>query len=90
MKLDQFRALCDREWKQQPRGDVVGLRLTGDSYDELYLDILTDGDPAWASAVEAAIELVNPVTRSAVAVAGGDEDIDIVEVQHTVPYGVLP
>jgi hypothetical protein len=68
--LDQFSALCDREWANG-RGDVVGLRLTDGSYGELAREVLAGSLPLDA--------IVNPVTRSAVKVASG-ASADLAEV----------
>lgn len=47
MKLDQFHALCDREWAKQPRGDVKALSLTDASYEELHADfVCSESSPA--------------------------------------------
>lgn len=50
MKLDQFNALCDREWAKQDRGgrgDVVLLTLTGPGAAILTADVLGDRSAAF-------------------------------------------
>ena len=77
MKLAEFNALCDREWRQEFRGDVTGLRLTDDSYRELDRDVIIDGTrypcpllidkselPAIAAGGGIGI-VMNPITRTA-------------------------
>jgi hypothetical protein len=71
VKLGQFRALCDREWMQEARGDVQALSLTDDSYEELRADALVNYDPVLVPMTLGPLELMNPVTRSAVKVTGG-------------------
>ena len=95
MKLDQFKALCDREWAQEFRGDVQGLSLTAGSHRELATDVLVEGyspghllyiDPAELSAIRAGASIstiVNPITRSVVKITGG-ADSDTAEV-YSVP-----
>jgi hypothetical protein len=93
MRLDQFRALCQREWAQEPRGDVVALRLTSDSYTELAGDMAAAVmRPQFAVKADfaAGITLQNPVTRSLVKLTGDSVGVDLVDVQHAVPYAVLP
>ena len=57
MTLTEFKALCDREWKKEPRGDVQALRLTDDSRRELAMEIMT------ASGEEARLGLMPKVLR---------------------------
>jgi hypothetical protein len=83
VKLSQFRKLCQREWMQERRGDVVALHLTDGSYEELYVDVLVEDDSVCVPAVPGALELVNPVTRSVVTILIG-ADSDTAEV-YSVP-----
>ena len=72
MKLAEFNALCDREWREA-RGDVIGLCLTDESLAELRADLgFKFMDPCG---------LVNPVTRS-VAQVTGEAAIDSAEVRR--------
>ncbi len=83
MKLTEFRELCQREWGEA-RSDIVGLRLTDESYAELASDVLTAAEPiGWPMTLSAepACEVVNPVTRSVVKVARG-ADADSAEVRR--------
>lgn len=100
MKLSQFRLLCDREWRQERRGDVTALHLTDESYAELERDAITDGDLpglelfirkadlAAVTAGAALSALDNPVTRTPVKITGGDT-WDWMEVRYAVPYRLL-
>lgn len=100
MKLSQFRLLCDREWRQERRGDVTALHLTDESYAELEREALMDGDlvglelfirPEEVAAVAcgaALSTLSNPVTRTPVKVTGGDA-WDWFEVRRPVPYKLM-
>ena len=95
MKLDQFMALCEREWTQEFRGDVQALHLTADSHRELNTDVLVKGyspghllyidrEELPAIRAGAAISIiVNPITRSEVKITGG-ADSDTAEV-YSVP-----
>ena len=95
MKLAEFNALCDREWHQEFKGDVVALSLTDDSYRELDRDVIIDGtqypralliDESELPAIRAGggIGIVmNPFTRTVVKFTGGAER-DTAEV-HSVP-----
>lgn len=91
MKLEQFNALCDREWHQEFKGDVVALSLTDDSYQELDRDVIIDGTqyprallidkselPAIAAGGGIGI-VMNPFTRTVVKFTGG-ADKDTAEV----------
>ena len=71
MKLDQFGALCDREWTQEARGDVKALSLTDGSYEELQAGAAAGYDPAFLPPPPGPFELINPVTRSVVKITGG-------------------
>ena len=89
MTLAEFRGLCEREWGEA-RGDVTGLSLTDESYDEFYRDVLMDGgrthpvplvlsiDKSELAALRAGEffpPLLNHITRSPVKVTkGADED----------------
>lgn len=91
MRLEQFKALCAREWAQEFRGDVQALNLTGDSHRELATDVLIEGytpgpllciDQAELPAIRAGASIstiVNPITRSVVRITGG-ADSDTAEV----------
>lgn len=79
MKLDQFKALCGREWAQEARGDVKVLNLTDGSYAELGADVIMSHDSVCAPPSDEPLELVNPVTRSVVKVTSG-ADGDSAEV----------
>ena len=78
MKLDQFHALCDREWATTDRGgrgDVVMLTLTEASAEELKIDALINpqqfGHILHISEddLRRAIScVVNPITRTPVKV----------------------
>ena len=80
MKLAEFNALCDREWKNQNRGgrgDVVLITLTEASRDELADDMIVNpqqfGHILYIKADEAGnlrpiTEVVNPITRSVVKI----------------------
>lgn len=79
MTVTEFRELCEREWGEA-RGDIIGLRLTDESYHNLLFsvftsrerhDLITDGED----------ELLNPVTRSVVKLAKG-ADSDTAEVRR--------
>ena len=95
MKLDEFKALCDREWSRESRGDVQALNLTADSHRELCTDVLVKGyergpllhiDREELPVVRAGASIstiVNPVTRSVVKITGG-ADTDTAEV-YSVP-----
>ena len=95
MKLSEFKDLCDREWGEA-RGDVIGLALTDESYEELTTEALleregrtfsllvADSELAAIRAGEAIPSLLNPVTLSAVKVTKG-ASIDSAEV--TRHYG---
>ena len=96
MKLDQFKALCDREWSQEgSRGDITVLNLTDESHLELSNDMLMAGaegshilyidkselaDIAGGGAVST---IVNPITRSVIKIVGG-ADSDTAEV-YAIP-----
>jgi hypothetical protein len=88
VKLDQFKALCNREWTQNARGDVKALSLTDASYAELSADVIMSHDPVFAPPTLGPLELVNPVTRSVVKVmAGADSDtaeVDSLPASRTV------
>lgn len=79
MKYDDFAQLCDREWAAGPPfGDVTALSLTDASGKELLDDphiTEADGLTIRVPTVGAAPDLVilNPVTRSEVAIRGGAE-----------------
>jgi len=101
VKLSQFRALCDREWRQESRGDVTALHLTDDSYAELQREAIMDGEfpgccelfiekagAADARHGTAAVSFQNPVTRSPVKITGGGT-WDWMEVRRPVPYALL-
>jgi hypothetical protein len=88
VKLDQFKLLCDREWRQERRGDVTTLNLTAASLAELETDLIVNPDDRCHSVLDP-FALVNPVTRSPVKVTGGSIGIDMMEVRYAVPYGVL-
>jgi hypothetical protein len=95
VKLTEFNALCDREWRQEFKGDVVALSLTDDSYRELDRDVIINGtqyprplfiDKSELPAIQAGggIGIVmNPITRSVVKFTGG-ADRDTAEV-YSVP-----
>lgn len=79
MKLADFNALCAREWNKPRRGDVVSLRLTEASRQELHQDALVNGSPFRGmrmTAEECARlragglleQLPNPVTRTVVKI----------------------
>ena len=90
MKLAEFHALCEREWREA-RGDVTGLNLTEDSRRELVNDVLINGaqdslllliEKSELSAIRAGAgisEVTNPITRSAVKITGG-ASVDSAEV----------
>jgi hypothetical protein len=71
MKMDQFSALCDREWALKARGDVKALSLTDGSYAELQADAAIGYDPAFLPPAPGPFTLINPVTRSVVKTTGG-------------------
>ncbi len=96
MKLDQFKALCDREWNQEgARGDIMVLNLTSESHRELSTDVLVkryspghliyvDREELPAIRAGASIStIVNPITRSVIKIIGG-ADSDTAEV-YSVP-----
>jgi hypothetical protein len=83
MKMDQFGALCDREWALNARGDVKALSLTDGSYGELQAGAAVGYDPAFLPPSPGPFELINPVTRSVVKITGGAAS-DTAEV-HSVP-----
>ena len=96
MKLDQFKALCDREWNQEgARGDITVLNLTSESQRELSTDVLVNGyspghllfiDSADVPAIRAGASIstiVNPITRSVIKIVGGANS-DTAEV-YAVP-----
>jgi hypothetical protein len=79
MKVSDFTQLCDRHWCGSPRGDVIELALTLESACELADDAAEKPSP-WVTAMSKDdpfgsglpdIELMNPITRSAVHVIGG-------------------
>ena len=85
MTLNDFQQLCHDQWMRPDRGDVAKLWLTNESAIELTNDILNDGNGVkWTSihltGVEAATikagasinKVVNPITRSEVAVTPGN------------------
>jgi len=93
--LAEFRDLCEREWGEA-RGDVTGLCLTGESYEELFRDVIMDRDQSCVhfpllvdeSDLEALRtggsvipRLVNPITRGPVKVTKGT-DSDTAEVRR--------
>ncbi len=81
MKLADFHDLCQREWEQH-RGDILELRLTDESREELTVDVLLDGaqsqmilyitkediETIRGGAISC---VVNPITRTAVKLASG-------------------
>lgn len=73
MKHSEFTELCQREWSQPNPGDVVAVNLTGESLAEWTADLIgTNGGAPGDVVVGASVtKVVNPVTRSIVAVAGG-------------------
>lgn len=88
MKQSEFAELCQREWSQPYRGDVVTLNLTNESLAEWSADIVSAGSlfdcglggpfesgPKAATVGIRVAKVVNPVTRSTVTV-NGDADID--------------
>jgi len=96
VKLDQFKALCDREWRQEgARGDITALNLTNDSHRELSTDVLVEGyspghllfiDSEDLPAIRAGASIttiVNPITCSVIKITGG-ADTDTAEV-YSVP-----
>ncbi len=95
MKLDEFKALCDREWAQEFRGDITVLNLTDESHRELSTDVLVEGyspghllfvDKDELPAIRAGAPIstiVNPITRSVIKIVGG-ADSDTAEV-YAVP-----
>jgi hypothetical protein len=82
VKLADFNALCDREWRKPRRGDVVSIRLAPESAAELAGDVaIAGGDPchplvlyiseediAAEAAGLAITRLTNPVTRTVVKI----------------------
>jgi hypothetical protein len=78
MNLHDFTELCQREWRERPPGDVVELALTFDSLRSLSAEA-AESSSQWVTKVLLVntpfgypeVELVNPVTRSAVNVIGG-------------------
>lgn len=85
MKLTEYRELCEREWGEA-RGDVTGLHLTDESYEELLRDVLMDGgrthpvplilnigksELAALRAGESFPPLLNHITRTQVKVTKG-------------------
>jgi len=90
VNLAGFRELCEREWGEA-RGDVIGLRLTDESYEELTREALLERESTVFSLLvpESELEairsgesfpsLLNPVTLSAVAVTKG-ASVDSAEV----------
>jgi hypothetical protein len=86
MTLDDFRQLCEDQWHGPRFGDVVKLWLTSESAVELTNDVLTSevssdfyslsgGVPQEPVAIGVCItKLVNPVTRTAVAVTPGNPE----------------
>jgi hypothetical protein len=83
MKMDQFSALCGREWALKARGDVKSLSVTDGSYAEFQVDAAIGYDPAFLPPAPGPFTLINPVTRSVVKITGG-ADSDTAEV-HSVP-----
>jgi hypothetical protein len=69
--LDQFNALCDREWARAARGDVKALHLTDGGYKELLTDAITIPGPIFGPIHKTTFDLWNPVTRSVVTITGG-------------------
>jgi hypothetical protein len=80
VKLEQFYALCVREWGKAKRGDVVSLSLTEAGHEELSRDVIMTGvhwghevllekeDLPRISAGGPVGAVVNPVTRSVVKI----------------------
>ena len=66
MKLDQFKALCDREWENQ-KGDVVSLLLTPQSAEEFNIDLLLNPDGPHVPGFQTG-KLCNPITKSEVEI----------------------
>jgi hypothetical protein len=80
LKLSKFNELCNTKWANG-RGDVTGLHLTENSFDELYEDILKNrAGPV--SIVHPHWNLINPVTRSEVQVRVIETDRDTVVVRY--------
>ena len=77
MKLAEFSALCEREWGEA-RGDVIVLYLTDESLSEFKTDLLIHPDDQCRTLLNPS-DLVNPITRSVVKVAGG-ASVDSAEV----------
>ena len=77
MKLAEFHALCEREWGEA-RGDVTGLHLTDESLGEFETDLLIHPDDRCRTLLNP-VDVVNPITRSVVKVAGG-ASVDSAEV----------
>ena len=80
MKLDQFNALCVREWEKPKRGDIESVCLTGAGAAELCRDVLMDRtydscmlliEESELPAIRAGAcisRVVNPVTRTVVKI----------------------
>jgi hypothetical protein len=104
MTLEDFQRLCQDQWSQPERGDVSKLWLTDESAIELTRDILQDGNTAaWLAthltkyeipAVKAGGSIprvVNPITRSDVAVTPGNpSDTAVVSFGGHAPARLVP
>lgn len=102
MTLDEFQRLCHDQWAQPERGDVAKLWLTSDSAIELTTDVITSkissdfyslsgGVPQEPTAIGACItRLLNPVTRSAVAITPGNpEDTAVISFGTCSPAKLI-
>lgn len=92
MKYAEFTALCQQEWLNG-HGDLTGLSLTDESYQELAVDAIIDPavivptvlrireEDLPAMSAGELTELVNPVTRSTVRAVGG-ASIDMMQISR--------
>jgi exopolyphosphatase/pppGpp-phosphohydrolase len=104
MTLSEFQRLCQDQWMAPERGDVAKLWLTSESAAQLVDDILTarDGERyvstqlthAQAALIRAGFaitKIINPVTRSDVAVtAGNPSDTAVVSLGGYAPDKLVP